>query len=144
MRGASDHVSSVTADSLMTQVTSKWDEPARNEDVDPRFESASVASFIRAVCNRVVALVGPYGIGSGGNMVLQGPTGVGKTTLLKALNHCLPRAVDDARIEVVIYSLEDSKWNDDNCSRRVSVAEWSNASTNSRLVLLVDDIQCLP
>lgn len=139
---------------LKRRLEVEWDK-AWNERqglVSPRFPSVAVSSVLEQVSFAVAALMSPDGLGSGGNIVLQGPKGVGKTSILNALAHVLPLALGDSRLVVRSYSLEapEDKSDEGDTSDEEdivrptfpAVQDWQT-SGEKRLVLLVDEVQYL-
>jgi hypothetical protein len=129
-----------------------WDEGASSGKLaSRRFPSPEVCQVLNAVSQRVARLVN-NDTGSGGNCVLHGPEGVGKTSILRALEYGLRGAYPG--VEVRLLSLERpvrSMLGDDSAevvdaSSIVwpTVGEWEKKIGEKKgLVLLVDEVQYL-
>lgn len=141
---------------LKSQLESTWDDAWKNGAglSSPRFPSAAVSHVLETICFAVAALMSPHGLGSGGNLVLQGPKGVGKTSILNALHQLLPRVVKDPSLVVVSVPLEApgcesrDSYEDDTSEERSVVASLPSVQErqsvkDKRLVLLVDEVQYL-
>lgn len=119
------------------QIVDCWQRGFEKRELDcPPFECKPVLEILKIISFAIQALNSPHGTGSGGNILLKGCKGVGKTSILKAVELALINIFPD--IDVISCDVRRDLGKE-KTKKIYSLME----DTHKKTVMLIDEIQFL-